>query len=70
MTKRASYREVIPRCQAITQKKVRCTRDATCQHDGKAYCDRHHATIINAKLKLYGASYQVPEEIQKEWGLK
>ena len=41
MTQRLSYRADIPRCQAITQQKKRCARDATYMQGNKALCDRH-----------------------------
>lgn len=44
--KRLSYREAIPRCQAITRKKVRCIRDAVAIHNGKGYCSSHHGGAI------------------------
>ncbi len=44
--KRNNYREPIPRCQAVTLRKKRCTRDAVAQHAGKAYCARHHESEL------------------------
>lgn len=49
MTKRTAYRAEVPRCQAITQKKTRCTRDATHMHAGKGYCANHHGLILALK---------------------
>lgn len=48
--KRTQYRQPVQRCQAITQKKKRCARDAVAQHAGKAYCARHHESEL-AKAK-------------------
>jgi len=46
-----TYREPITRCQAITHKKTRCTRDATACHEGKSYCTSHHEIIVELKLQ-------------------
>lgn len=43
---RMQYREGIPQCQAWTNKGSRCTRDATAQHKGKAYCNSHHTIML------------------------
>ena len=46
---RLQYREGIPQCQARTNKGPRCTRDATAQHKGKAYCNAHHTIMLRLK---------------------
>ncbi len=40
--KRTQYRQPVQRCQAITQKKKRCARDAVVMYKGLGYCERHH----------------------------
>ncbi len=40
--KRTQYRQPVQRCQATTQKKKRCARDAVVMHKGLGYCKRHH----------------------------
>jgi hypothetical protein len=50
MTKRTTYREGIPRCQAITNKKQRCKRDATAAHNGWNYCAKHHEMAIAKRV--------------------
>lgn len=47
--KRYSYREPIPQCQALTNKKQRCSRDATAIHAGKGYCSTHHQKKLEEK---------------------
>lgn len=54
MTKRTTYHQPIPRCQAMTQKKVRCARDAVACYGGKNYCSSHHAAEITVKLTKEG----------------
>jgi hypothetical protein len=48
--KRTTYREPIQRCQAITQDKKRCIRDAVAMHNGKGYCSRHHGMALVKKV--------------------
>jgi hypothetical protein len=64
MTKRASYREVIPRCQAMTQKKVRCARDATHMQGNKALCTKH-AEAARKKILVKGYSPHPEEFVTK-----
>lgn len=48
--KRTAYRQPIQRCQAMTQKKKRCARDAVVMYKDRGYCDRHYeAELANGK---------------------
>lgn len=62
MTKRTNYHDPIPRCQALTQKKIRCVRDATHQHDGKSYCDTHHSIILSKGWGVSLATLSAPRQ--------
>lgn len=51
--KRTTYRQPVQRCQAITQKKKQCTRDAVVMHKNLGYCMRHYEAEL-ARKKLCG----------------
>lgn len=47
--KRTAYRQPIQRCQAMTQKKKRCARDAVVMYKDRGYCDRHYEKQLEKK---------------------
>lgn len=62
--KRTTYRTVIHRCQAITQKKARCALDATHMQGNKALCAKH-AEAARKKITEKGYSPHSEEFVTK-----
>lgn len=62
--RRSEYHQPIPQCQAMTQKKKRCTRDATHMQGNASLCDLH-ADIARRKISAKGYSPHPEEFVTK-----
>ena len=48
MNKYTEYEPTV-RCCGITREKKRCIKDASYEHAGKAYCNRHYQKVLQER---------------------